>query len=106
MLKITFTKSFGLLDLFSMEIKLIKANEKGKTYQAEGFKILYRYKDQIAGDNSKNIEEIIYFIEGSAEITLKDNSWIIESPAKVEFPAKTYHKIKALTNISFILFER
>ena len=89
-----------------MELKLIKENEKGKTYQAEGFKILYRYKGKVAGDNSENVEELIYFITGSAEITLKDKTWIIESPAKVEFPANTYHKIKALTDISFILFEK
>lgn len=82
-----------------MDINLIKENEKGKTYQADGFKILYRYKDMIAGDNSENVKELIYFISGSAEITLQDKTWIIE------FPAKTYHKIKALTDISFILFE-
>lgn len=89
-----------------MNIKLIKENEKGKTYQAEGFKILYKYKDKIAGDNSENVKELIYFIIGSAEITLKDKTWVVESPAKVEFPAKTYHKIKAITDISFILFEK
>jgi mannose-6-phosphate isomerase-like protein (cupin superfamily) len=89
-----------------MGIKLIKENEKGKTFQAEGFKILYRHKDQIAGDNSENVREVIYFITGLAEITLKDKTWIIESPTKVEFPPNTYHKIKALTKISFILFEK
>lgn len=87
-------------------MKLIKESEKGKTYQADGFKILYRYKGMIAGDNSENAEELIYFITGSAEITLRDQTWIIESPVKIEFPAKTYHKIKALTDISFILFEK
>jgi len=86
-------------------MELIKENEKGKTYQAGGFKILYRYKGMIAGDNSKNVKELIYFISGSAEITLKDKIWVIESPTKIEFPAKTYHKIKALTDISFIIFE-
>ena len=86
-------------------MKLITENEKGKTYQADGFKILYRYKGMIAGDNSENVKEFIYFITGSAEITLQDKTRIIESPARIEFPAKTYHKIKALADISFILFE-
>lgn len=87
-------------------MEIIKQDEKGKTYQADNFKILYRYKNTIAGDNSKNVEEVIYFITGSAEITLKDSTRIIKAPAKVEFPAKTYHKIKALTDISFIIFEK
>ena len=85
----------GWIFIDTMEMKLIKENEKGKTYQADGFKILYRYKDKIAGDNAENVEELIYFITGSAEITLRDKTWIIEAPAKIEFPAKTYHKIKA-----------
>ena len=89
-----------------MEIKLIKENEKGKTFQADGFKILYRYKGKIAGDNSINVKELIYFITGSAKITLKDKTWIINSPAKIKFPEKTYHKIEALTDINFIVFEK
>ena len=84
---------------------LIKENKKGKTYQAKNLKILYRYKDSIAGDNSENVEELIYLITGSAEITLKNSTNIVKAPAKIEFPAKTYHKIKALTDISFIIIE-
>lgn len=85
-------------------MELIKENKKGKTYQADDFKILYRKKGAIAGDNEINKHEIIYFINGSAEITLKDKTWIVESPAMTEFPKETYHKIKALTDISFIIF--
>jgi mannose-6-phosphate isomerase-like protein (cupin superfamily) len=87
-------------------VKLIKENEKGKTYQADGFKILYRYESTTSGDNSENVKELIYLIEGSAEVTLEDSTQVIEAPAKIEFPAKTYHKIKALTDISFIIFEK
>ncbi len=84
-------------------MNLIKENEKGKTYQADNFKILYRNKGTISGDNSENAEELIYLVSGSAEITLKDKTWTAEAPAKIEFPAETYHKIKALTDICFIL---
>jgi len=87
-------------------MKLIKENEKGKNYQADNFKILYRYKGSIAGDNSENVEELIYLITGKAEITLRETTNVVEAPAVIEFPAKTYHKIKALTDISFILFEK
>jgi len=87
-------------------MKLINKNERGKTYQADAFKILYRNKDSIAGDNDESGREFVYFITGSAEITVEDKTWTIESPEKVEFPAKTYHKIKALTDISFIIIEK
>jgi len=87
-------------------MKLVKDNEKGKTYQADDFKIIYRYKDTISGDNSENVAEVIYLISGSAEVTLKGTKSIVQAPTKIEFPAKTYHKIKALTDISFILIEK
>ena len=85
-------------------MKLLKENKKGRTYQAKNFKILYRHKDSTAGDNEINPKETIYFVTGQAEITIKDKTWKITSPEKIELPAKTYHKIKALTNISFIIF--
>ena len=85
-------------------MELIKENEKGKTYQANGFEILYRYKDTIAGDNSINVKEVIYLISGSAEVTLEDSTKTVEAPAKIEFPEKTYHKIKALTDVAMVLF--
>lgn len=87
-------------------MKLIKENEKGKVYQAKDFKIVYRNKDTISGDNEENAEELICLVSGSAEVTLKDKTWKAEAPAKIEFPAKTYHKIKALTDICFILIEK
>ena len=89
-----------------MEIKLIKDKKEGKNYQADDFKIYYRYKGAIAGDNSDNVKEIIYLITGKAEVTLKDSAWIADAPAKIEFPAKTYHKIKALTDIAFVLYAK
>ncbi len=73
-----------------MVLELIKSNDKGKIYQAEGFKILYRFEGVVAGDNAINVEEVLYFITGSAEITLGNKTWVIESPARVDIPAQTY----------------
>lgn len=88
-----------------MIMKLLRENSKGKTYSAKDFKILYRNKGTVAGDNESNPKETIYFIAGRAKITLKDKIWEITSPAKIEFPANTYHKIESLTDTSFIVFE-
>ena len=86
-------------------MKLIKKDKRGKTYQTEDdFKILYRIAGSISGDNEINVKETIYFITGRAEITLENKVWEIEAPVKIEFPEKTYHKIKAITDIGFILF--
>ncbi len=87
-------------------MKIIKEDDRGKTYQADGFKILYRNKDTISGDNSENAEEIIYLVSGSAEVTLGEKTWVAHFPSEIFFPAKTYHKIRALTDIVLILFEK
>ncbi|MEA2064838.1 MAG: hypothetical protein U9O66_00895 [Patescibacteria group bacterium] len=52
------------------------------------------------------MEELIYLIAGSAEITIKNYIESLDAPVKIKIPAKTYHKIKALTDISFILYEK
>lgn len=85
------------------QVRLIKEDEKGKTYQAHDFKIMYRYKGTISGDNSINPEELIYLIDGKAEFTLNGESWVVTAPSMVFFPAKTYHKIYAISDISFII---
>lgn len=89
-----------------MKLELIKENEKGKAYDTDRCKILYRNKWCVAGDNELNPYELIYLINGNAQITLKDETKVIEAPEVFEFPANTYHKILALTDISFILFEK
>jgi len=89
-----------------MKIRLIKETERGREYQTKDFKIIYRYKNTISGDNSINPKEIVYLVAGSAEITIKNKKWKIEAPEKIEIPNKTYHKIKALTDICFILFKK
>lgn len=88
-----------------MKLELIKSNEKGKTYQADGFKIFYRFKNTISGDNSANLNEQIYLISGEALVTVNSNKITIEAPTTIEIPAKTYHKIEAQTDIVFILYE-
>ena len=86
-------------------MKLIKQDDRGKVYQAEGFKVFYRNKGTTSGNNTENVEELICLISGSAEITLEDSTRTIEAPDEIMFPANTYHKIDAITDIIFILKE-
>jgi mannose-6-phosphate isomerase-like protein (cupin superfamily) len=88
-----------------MHLKLIKENEKGRVYQGNGFKVVYRNKGAISGNNAENAHEFLYFITGAAEVTIENKTEMIEAPAKIEIPAKTYHKIIPQTDVSCILFE-
>jgi len=49
---------------------------------------------------------LIYFIAGETKITLKEKTWKIKAPEKVEIPANTYHKIESTIDTSFIIFEK
>ncbi|MFA7286280.1 MAG: hypothetical protein WC052_01270 [Patescibacteria group bacterium] len=88
-----------------MEMKLIRDDLKGKVYEAAGLKIFLRNRESVSGDNSENAAELIYLLKGMAEVTTGDRIYKIQGPAKIEFPARTYHKIKALTDIVFVLLD-
>lgn len=86
-------------------MKLIKEDNRGRVYQVEGFKIFYRNIGSVSGGNDKNEKEVIYLISGIAEVTLRDEARKAEAPGQFVFPANTYHKIHALTDIIFIIKE-
>ena len=86
-------------------MELVKDDTKGKVYQANGFKIFYRNKNTISGDNSKNQQETIHLIIGHASITLESATQNVEAPKTFKFPKETYHKIEAITDIVFLVFE-
>ena len=85
-------------------MKLIKEDDRGKVFETHTFKIFYRKKGSISGDNDVNPYENIIFIKGEALVFLEDKTWKIQAPAEVEFPEKTYHKIEALSDIIFMVF--
>jgi len=86
-----------------MELTPTKDNDEGRVYELDNFKIYYKYAGSISGDNNINPKEIIYLIIWAAEFTIGEDIFIFEAPAKVEIPAKTYHKIIALSDISFLV---
>lgn len=85
-------------------LPIAKENDKGKLYQADDFKIAYRHKGTDSGDNDINPEEIIYLISGSIEFTLGQETETVTAPAKLYIPARTYHKLHALEDVVFLIF--
>lgn len=88
-----------------MKLELLKENFKGKTYDCGGFKLLYRHRGSISGDNKVNPEENIYLIHGKAIVTIENESTEYNAPAIFKIPAKTFHKIEAISDITMILLE-
>ena len=88
-------------------LKFVKEKNGFKSYQSErGFKIYYGDKGSIAGDNNINPEEVIYLINGKIRIIIDDKIDEFNFPAEIKIPAKIYHKLEALTDVTFIVFEK
>lgn len=87
-------------------LKLLKENKKGSTYQAQDFKVCYRNKGSVSGNNNTSPQKYIYLISGKAEVTAEDEVKEYAAPCFFCIPAKTYHKIEAKTDLSFVLMEK
>lgn len=86
-------------------MRLITENEKGKTYYANGFKVLYRKARSVSGDNDTNVEESISIVCGTANVTIEKGTIRYIAPDSFTIPANTYHRIEAVTDIVLILVE-
>ena len=88
-----------------MSIRLLREDDRGQIYQCQGFKVFYKIKGSVSGNNDINPEKKIYLITGTAEITKGTRTKTVHAPTYMEIPANTFHKIIALTNISFIILD-
>lgn len=88
----------------STKLKLLKESDKWKNFDGWGFQLLERFAGSVTWDNIINPDELLYLISGKAVITLWDRKEEIIAPCKFEFPANTYHKIEAITDITLLLF--
>lgn len=88
-----------------MNVKLIKEDDRGKVFLGDGFKVFYRFKGSVSGDNAINPAEHITLVKGRANVVIADSQREYSSPAQLQIPKKTYHRIEAITDIVFILVE-
>ncbi|MBU1039057.1 cupin domain-containing protein [Patescibacteria group bacterium] len=103
------------------KVPLWKEDERGKAYQfstreSSFYIALYRRKGTTSGDHyhkgtiKSKSPEIFYFIDGKAELHLKDQKsgleerHIIEPGTKIQIPPNIYHSFRALTDIILIEF--
>ena len=82
-----------------MGIELLRESEKGRTYQCDGFKLLYRKSGSVSGDNEVNPDEKIYLVVWSASVVIGKQQFDYDAPAYFEIPKQTFHTITAKTDI-------
>jgi len=88
-------------------MKFIKEKNGFKSYKSEdGFKVYYGIKGAVSGDNDINPEETICLISGKIKVIIGDIEDELSAPVEIKILAKTYHKIEALSDVVFLVFEK
>ena len=85
------------------DINIIKQDERGTIYDCGKSKFISRHKGTISANHRHEDREIIYLVEGKVELTIGDETKIVEAPIKIDIPAGEYHKLVAFTDISLVL---
>ena len=74
-------------------------DERGRVFDLGSYEYVARAKDSVSGDHVHEVSEDIYLMEGTAMLSVAPETVEFTAPAKVTVPAKTYHKLVALTDI-------
>lgn len=86
------------------KVAIKKSDERGTIYKIEKFNLVIRKKGTTSADHSHPEKETLYLIEGRAEITVDDETQVVEPVARLEFPENTYHKLVALSDIMLLYY--
>ncbi len=57
-------------------------------------------KDAVVADHQHSHKETVFLLEGEVEVTIVNETTIISAPSKLIIPGNTYHKFKALTEVT------
>lgn len=84
-------------------IKIIKSDERGVIYDCGKSSFISRQKGSISADHTHEDAETIYLVKGEVELTIGDETKIVQAPIKFSYPGNTYHKLVALTDIELVI---
>jgi len=80
------------------KVKIIEESEGIIAYDCDRVYYVRLKKGATLSDHSHNHEEIVFLMEGEAEMILGDKTEIVKAPAQLVIPENVYHKFTALTD--------
>ncbi len=83
-------------------IKILKHDNRGIIYRVGQVNYIIRERGAISADHTHEEAETIYLVEGKGQLTIGEETKIIEAPIKVLIPSNEYHKLVAITDIKLI----
>lgn len=84
-------------------IKIIKSDERGVIFNCGKVSFISRKKGSISADHRHEDAETIYLVKGEVELTIGDETKIVQAPIKFSYPGNIYHKLVALTDIELVI---
>ena len=85
------------------KINQIKVDERGVILDCGKSNYISRKKGTISANHTHKESEIIYLVKGEVELTIAEETKIVNAPIKFETPPNVYHKLVALTDIELII---
>lgn len=81
------------------DVKILEHYQGCIAYDCDAMYYIRLDKGATASDHIHEDEEIIYLMEGEAEMILGDAVQKISAPIKITIPPNTYHKFTALSDL-------
>ena len=85
------------------KIKIIKSDERGIIYDCGKSSFISRKKGTISANHKHVDPEIVYLVKGKIELTIGDETQIVEAPIMFKTDSNVYHKLVALTDIELVI---
>ncbi|OGL36778.1 hypothetical protein A3A68_02445 [Candidatus Saccharibacteria bacterium RIFCSPLOWO2_01_FULL_48_13] len=89
-------------DISVRNIPIESADERGTTYNLGEWSLMERKEGTVSADHEHEDAESLVLIDGRIELTIGDNTQLVEQMAEINIPGNFYHKIIALTDIKLL----
>ena len=81
------------------DIEVLEKIEGGIAFDCDGIYFIRLDKGVTVSDHLHPEAQLIYLLEGQAEVTVGEEVFIMTAPKKIKIKGNVYHKFYALTNL-------
>ena len=85
------------------KVSIIKSDDRGVIYDCGKSSFISRKKGTISADHTHKDSETVYLVRGKIELTIDDETQVVEAPIMFKTESNVYHKLIALTDIDLVI---
>lgn len=84
------------------QLSKVSEHERGKIFEIDGYKLVYRYAGTVSGDHQHDVDELLYLVHGEAELEVDGKVIELRAPVRVDLAAGMHHTLVAKSDIVFL----